>query len=257
MNSILKNKINFSNEVIEGIPVLICSKESNNPKPLIIFSHGFTRKKEDWKGYMEELAEIGYYTVALDNRLHGEREDAGFDSIMSEKGIDFLEIFRTIKDNAEDITVLIDYFTAKTEIDKDRIGMVGVSMGGFTTFRAVVIDKRIKVAIPIISSPAWEDIPRDLHADDNPDIIKGLRNLSEQYGPSNFIDKFYPTALFMQAGSEDKHFNVEKLKLFHQNVKEFYKDDLSKLELIIFEDIAHEFTDAMWNNARAWLNKYL
>lgn len=255
MNSISNSKINLSNEVVEGIPVLICTNESNNPKPLIILSHGFLCKKEDWKEYMVELAEVGYYTVALDNRLHGERK--GFDAVTSEEGIDFYKICRTIKDNADDITVLIDYFTAKPEIDKDRIGMVGVSMGGFTTYRAVVIDKRIKVAVPIISSPTWEDIPGDYYADNNPEIFKNLSDFSKQYGPSNFIDKFYPTALFIQVGSEDKHFNVEKLKLFHQNVKEFYKNDLSKLELIIYDGIAHEFTDVMWNNAKAWLNKYL
>lgn len=245
----------FSNEVIEGIPVLVCSDESNNPKPLIIFSHGFLCKKEDWKEYMKEAAEMGYYSVALDNRLHGERK--GFDSVTSEEGIDFYEICRTIKDNADDITVLIDYFYTKTEIDKDRIGMVGVSMGGFTTYRAVVIDKRIKVAIPIISSPVWEDIPGDYYADNNPEIYNKLFSFGKQYAPSSFVGKFHPTALLMQVGSEDKHFNVEKLKLFEQNVKGYYKDDLSKFELIVFDGIGHEFTEEMWNNAKAWLSKYL
>jgi uncharacterized protein len=169
MKSIPNSSINFSKEVIKGIPILKCSNESDSKKPLIIFSHGFTGKKDDWKEYMSELAEIGYYAVALDNRLHREREDIGLDSVMSSEGkINFFGVCKAIKDNAEDITILIDYFTTKNDIDLDRIGMVVISMGGFTTFRAVVIDQRIKVAVPIIASPVWEDLPRDMLIDDNP-----------------------------------------------------------------------------------------
>ena len=258
MSSIADNKINFSRDIICDIPVLTCTNESSTKKPLIIFSHGFTGKKEDWRGHMSELAENGYYTVAVDNRLHGERKDAGLGSVISSDGkVNFCGVFKAIKENAEDIVRLINHFTAKTEIDQSRIGMVGVSMGGFTTFRAVVMDKRIKVAVPIIASPVWEDIPGDMVADDAPEIIREFNNLSKEYSPSIFVDKFYPTALFMQVGSKDKHFNVEKLKQFYLNVKDFYKNDMSKLELIIFDGIAHEFTEPMWSNAKSWLYSYL
>ena len=100
----------------------------------------------------------------------------------------------------------------RSEIENTRIAMMGVSMGGFTTYRATVLDKRIKVAIPIISSPVWGDLPENYPANEEPHIIASLKHLSKQYAPSNFIDKFYPTALLMQVGGDDKHFDLNKLK---------------------------------------------
>lgn len=254
----IANNIIFFKGMVNDIPILTCSNECTAQKPLIIFSHGFMGKKEDWKENMKELANLGYYTVAIDNRLHGERKDAGLNSVISSDGkVNFYEVFKAIKGNAEDIIQVLDYFTAKVEIDKNRIAMVGMSMGGFTTFRTVVIDKRVKVAIPIIASSIWGDLPRDKLADDSPEIIKELNSLSRQFSPSNFIDRFYPTALFMQVGSNDKHFNIDKLKHFYEEIKHFYIDDKSKLDLIIYDGIEHEFTEPMWINTKLWLERYL
>ncbi len=252
------NSSNFFKSRINEIPVLICSNEDISPKPLVIFSHGFSGNKEFWKEYMKELAELGYYTVAIDNRLHGERNDEGFGSVISNDGkVDFYKVFEAIKLNAEDIIQVLDYFTKKAEIDKTRVAMVGISMGGFTTYRTVVIDNRIKVAIPIIASPVWGDLPKDTPINDNSEIIKMFNILSSKFNPSKYLDHFYPTALFMQAGSKDIHFDVDKLKKFYEDIKQYYINDPSKLKLIIFEGVKHEFTKEMWDNTKSWLNSYL
>ncbi len=249
---------NFSKCRINEIPVIICTNEDTSPKPLVIFSHGFSGNKEFWKEYMKELAELGYYTVAIDNRLHGERNDEGFSSVLSSDGkVDFYKVFKAIKLNAEDIKQVLDYFTKKAEIDRTRIAMVGISMGGFTTYRTVVIDNRIKVAIPIIASPVWGDLPRDTPVNNNSEIIGRFNNLSGKFSPSKFLDLFYPTALLMQAGSKDIHFDVNKLKKFYEDIKQYYVYDTSKLELIIFEGVKHEFTKEMWDNAKSWLARFL
>lgn len=246
--------IQFYKVRVNDIPALICTDGENSPKPLVIFSHGFQGKKENWKEHMKELAQLGYYTVAIDNRFHGERNNAGFSTFLSMNGkIDFSKVLEAIKGNADDVVLVLDFFTAKTEIDKNRIAMVGMSMGGFTTFRTVVIDNRIKVAVPIIASPVWEDLPGDMVADTAIEIKSKLYKISKEFSPSNFIDKFYPTALFMQAGSKDIHFDVNKLKKFYEDIKQYYINDTSKLELIIYEGIEHEFTKEMWDNAKAWL----
>lgn len=258
MKSVADDRIFFSKRMVGDIPVLTCTNESGDPKPLVLLSHGFTGSKEVWREYMQELAEAGYYAVAIDNRLHGEREDEGFSSVMSEGGrINFYRLFRAIKENAEDVVKIIDYFAATEEIDQHRIGMTGVSMGGFTAFRAVVMDKRIKVATPIIASPVWGDIPGDKPADESPEIMRALVDLSRQYSPSHFMDRFHPTALLIQAGSKDTHFRLEKLERFYEDLRHRYHDDRSRLHLIVFDGIAHEFTQSMWINAKSWLTRYL
>ncbi len=50
-------------EVVEDIPVLVCSRRDARRKPLIILSHGFSENKESWIPYLQTLAEEGYCGV--------------------------------------------------------------------------------------------------------------------------------------------------------------------------------------------------
>ncbi len=258
MNLAYNKDLTFRSESVQGIPILICSNQSGEAKPLVICSHGLTSSKEFWKEYLRELAQLGYYAVAVDNRLHGQREGSDYNTLFSDEGrLDFNSVFKAVKETADDIVKVIDYFSAKSEIENTRIAMMGVSMGGFTTYRATVLDKRIKVAIPIISSPVWGDLPENYPANEEPHIIASLKHLSKQYAPSNFIDKFYPTALLMQVGGDDKHFDLNKLKQFYQDIKQEYENALHKVDLIVYDGIEHEFVKAMWDNAKSWLNRFL
>lgn len=67
-------------KTIRDIPAIICRRDDNSKKPLVILSHGFTQSKDTYSanGYLKELAELGYYAVAIDNRLHGDRPGPGF-----------------------------------------------------------------------------------------------------------------------------------------------------------------------------------
>lgn len=149
-----QSDIELTEEVVDGIPVLKCFQKQVRRKPLIILLHGFRENKQSWISHLQNLAEHSYNTVALDNKNHGERREPDFiTQVYREGNLKAHEVRRSIKETAEDVSRLIDYSVAATTVDQNRIGMAGVSMGGFVTFRALVIEKRIKVAAPIISSP--------------------------------------------------------------------------------------------------------
>lgn len=65
------------------------------------------------------------------------------------------------------------------QIDEARIGMLGVSMGGGATFRALVVEECIKVAAPIIASPYLDEVPQDVPTVSNPEIQQALEAYSE------------------------------------------------------------------------------
>lgn len=245
-------------KIIKDIPVLTCKIDNNLNKPLVIISHGFTGSKQQFEenGYLKTLAEMGYYAVALDNRLHGSRPGPNFQStVINQNGkVNLLLLRKAMKDTADDIKVLVDEFSRENDIDKDRIAMIGVSMGGFITFRSIVIDERIKVGIPIISSPYWDDIPGDVPTlTDDGSIKLELETYAQEYQPSVCIDKFYPRSILMQIGDSDKHYDKEKVKDFYNKLKQFYGDHQERLKLIIYPDTKHELKEEMWNQAIQWL----
>src|SRR3989449_4395410 len=53
-------------------------------------------------------------------------------------------------DTCWDLWRTVDYLVTRPDIDPDRLGMIGFSMGGIQTWLAASVDERIKVAVPAI-----------------------------------------------------------------------------------------------------------
>ncbi len=207
---------------------------------------------------MLSLARAGYYAVALDNRGHGDRKGPDFKSQVFEKdGFNLYEVRRLIKETADDIPRLIDHFSSHKRVDADRIGMIGVSMGGFIAFRALVIDDRIGVAAPVIASPYFDEKPRDVPLINRPEINRTLEVYSQKFSPAYYLDQFFPRAILIQVGGQDKHLDAGRVRQFYEGLKSKYQHRPEKLEFILEKNSGHQFTDSMWRNATKWFNKHL
>jgi dipeptidyl aminopeptidase/acylaminoacyl peptidase len=57
-------------------------------------------------------------------------------------------------DTVWDTWRVLDYLETRPDVDKTRIGVMGISLGGHTTWM-VSADPRVKVAVPIISVCSW------------------------------------------------------------------------------------------------------
>lgn len=251
-------KIEFEKCKIDGIPTLSCFKDDGLQKPLIILSHALRDLKEYWQAKLEALAAAGYYAVALDNRGHGERKEKDSGArVFIDRKVNVYEVRRLIKETADDVPILINHFAAKKQVDAARIGMVGVSMGGFATFRALVIEKRIKVAAPILASPHFDEMPSDVPTSKRPEIQQALEAYSREYSPAHDLGRFFPRAVLIQIGGQDKHFNGQRVAQFYRELTSYYQEMPEKLAFIVDENAAHEFTASMWDNVTDWFQKHL
>ncbi len=255
-----ENDMGCEKVIIRGIPALTCvnTYERARPKPLAILSHAFQSSKEFWQDKMLSLARAGYYAVALDNRGHGERKGPDFKSQVFEiDGFNLYEVRRLIKETADDIPILIDHFITHENVDAERIGMIGVSMGGFVAFRALVIDNRIGVAAPVIASPYLDERPRDVALVNRPEINRALDDYSREFSPAYYPGHFYPRAVLIQVGVQDKHLDADRVRLFYEKLKPYYRRTPAKLMFIQEENSGHEFTASMWRNVTKWFSKHL
>jgi pimeloyl-ACP methyl ester carboxylesterase len=243
--------------VIGEVPVLVSRPAANEPAPLVLLSHWFSGSKEGWIERLDELNEKGWFAVAMDNRLHGERAGAGFGSLMPGGTLDLPGLRRVMQATAADMSALIDHFSRDEAVDSDRIAVAGISMGGFVSFAALVNDQRIKVATPIIASPYWGDIPGDTPVDLDSEAEADLADFTRRNEPASRKESIPPRALLMQVGAEDVHYNVRRVELFYRELRELYGDQAERLRLIVHAGVGHECTPEMWASAVAWLEKYL
>lgn len=114
------------------------------PWPAVALTGPFTGVKEQVVGlYAQRLAAAGFVTLAFDHRGFG--ESGGRRGHEDSQG------------KLADLRAAVDLLAARPEIDPDRIGVVGVCLGGGYAVRAAAQDPRIGAVVGIAgayNSPA-------------------------------------------------------------------------------------------------------
>ena len=103
------------------------------PRPVIIYFHGFWKKKEINEINLIVLAHMGYITVAFDQRGHGE---AGG------KKTDWYELYN-------DVDKILDSVCSFEDVRKGSLCCIGKSMGGTSVLTKCYQDERVAMVIGI------------------------------------------------------------------------------------------------------------
>ncbi|NVM65402.1 acetyl esterase/lipase [Mucilaginibacter sp. SG538B] len=141
----------------ERVPILIYKPVAGTKLyPAVIFLHGTGGKKEDNKKILYQLVKRGIMGVAIDARFHGERIAGGAHGSKEyvaaataawENKDKAHQAHPFLFDTAFDLWRVTDYLASRPDVDANRIGMGGISMGGMETWLAASVDKRIKVIV--------------------------------------------------------------------------------------------------------------
>jgi len=156
-------------EANEKIPILIYKPAHSDKKsfPVVICLHGTGGNKSqgDIKSFLYRFATMGIMGIAIDARYHGERLT---DQLKAQGGY-VGAITRAWQnkdashqehpfyfDTVYDLWRLVDYLVTRPDVQANRIGMTGISMGGIETWLAAAVDQRIKVAVPMIGVQSFK-----------------------------------------------------------------------------------------------------
>ncbi len=135
---------------LRGQGILAIPKNCSDSVPLVIAQHGIGSSPERvfglddpsdiYKGYGRRLAEEGFAVIAPMN-VSGGAPRARLERLCKLLGQTLwgLEIFRTQR--------LLDFLETREEIDVERTGMYGISLGGAYTMFTTPLERRIKAAV--------------------------------------------------------------------------------------------------------------
>ncbi|MFC1785339.1 alpha/beta hydrolase [Candidatus Neomarinimicrobiota bacterium] len=107
---------------------------NNENKPTIILIHGWSRNVDRMMSYIKQLHPAGYNLLAFDSRCHGKSDDDNYSSMVK-----FME----------DIRSAINYLEDHLNVDRERIGVLGLSIGGAASIYAASLDNRIKSVVTV------------------------------------------------------------------------------------------------------------
>jgi dienelactone hydrolase len=150
-------------------------KEGKKPFPLVLLLHGWSGGKANWwedDNYIsggnvrKALLKEGYAVFALDALAHGDRiaeNDYALPNNYTEEGVpthhNYFSLTEIVTQTVVDYRRGLDCLSGRAEIDMNRIGTIGYSMGGVQTFLLTAVEPRVRVSVACVPPSSWPQIP--------------------------------------------------------------------------------------------------
>lgn len=230
------------------VPCLTVSRaQLPSEAPLVLMLHGLNSRKEKMLPALYEFARIGCRAVGLDAHLHGDRPDAGSREVrlQTEYPVATREM---IEETTGDVSRLLDHFGAA------RVGIHGISLGGYITFGALIADPRLTAASVAIGSPDWlGPLQRWGFAAGHPTFDYAAAMNPLQLAPRAIP----PRPLLMLHGTLDEVVPVDGVIALEERLRPLYTAQPERLELHLYPDLDHQYTDDMLSRTLTWFQRFL
>lgn len=274
----------------EAVAVLYLPK-AEGKHPVVIVQHFLGASKDSLPMVliMGQLAQRGFIAVGIDGRFRGERQNgktleaAMVEALKTGKGRPFLI------DTVYDVTRLVDYLVTRPDVDRDRIGMTGLSEGGIITWMAAAMEPRLRAAAPVIGVTCFDDafkVVEDANAPARLQLFDAvlkehamqlgeampnsrvLRSALEKLVPGLFdrfdatrlVPEIAPRPLLILSHENDELFPLEGARKVHAAAQPRYKAENAedRLEHRISPMLKHNDVNLMeLTEMAAWLEKWL
>lgn len=207
------------------LPLVICLQGHSSGMHRSIGRTKYTKDEPGGEGdgdFAIQAVKQGYACVAMEQRGFGElkgiNQDGGTNC--NHMAMQALILGRTLLgERCFDVSRLIDTLEHFSEIDTDKIGIMGNSGGGTASFYAACVDKRIKVCMPSCSfCPYYDSIIVIQHCSCN--YIPGIYKYMDMQDLTILIA---PRPLIVVAGDKDDIFPLSGVQRGFETVKKIYK----------------------------------
>ncbi|MGQ9681892.1 MAG: alpha/beta hydrolase [Anaerolineae bacterium] len=175
--------------------------------------------------YGVQMARAGFLTLSPDLRVFGERRDGpdpfpGRDpcNVNYVKGT--LLGINTLTLNIWDMKCCVDYLQSRSEVDPERIGMMGLSQGGTMTAFTAAAEPRIKAADIIGYVNPWREFGIKRANFCGSQIVPGIHRW---FDTDDIAGLIAPRPLLLEMGIYDNCFPIQDLLAGYEGVKRIYE----------------------------------
>jgi dienelactone hydrolase len=249
----------------EPVPAYIYYQKGKEALPVVIFVHGLGGSKDAESKRVQELAGKGFFVIAIDAHLHGERKVPGmFFKNFGKLSEDYpIWVHQSaISHTSRDISKIIDHLSVRTDVDRERIGLVGISMGSCTCLVTAWREPRISAAVCIIGAvDHWYDVtktPPGPEQDAKRNALSPrVKQLVNSINSRDHMAALAPKALFFANGAKDDGIDIQTVKSFVKDLQPSYAAYPDRLAFLEEPDLGHSVTDRMWTEGTKWLLRHL
>lgn len=216
-------------ESIKGIYIpahLYMPKEADFPIPAILHVSGHwlenAKMEPDLQSSCIALAKHGFIVLSTDPIEQGERRSSWknhghLQTLLTGITPLGMMVYENIK--------AIDYLVSRDEVDKDKIGMMGTSNGGFNTAVTSAIDERINAAVVIGYAATYRWIlegHKGYNWNSGNDVCNQLPNIISKINFTQILALSTPRRLMIVNAIDDNIIPIEGAKKVYEKAKLFF-----------------------------------
>lgn len=242
----MKKDIKINNQISA---TLITPDKVTKPLPALLFIHGWRSNKSGNVKRAEELSKHGFISLCIDLRGHGESTTSslrGETTMQSQKLEDFSR-----KDHMEDIKNAYQYLKNLENVDKEKIGIIGASYGGYLSAVAVNHLKfnRLVLRVPALYFDNNFDVPTDKLIKGDPKAFKTWQLTAQNSLALKGVKNFKGKILIIEA---------EKDTVIPHEVIENYKEfaNPKKTRYVLMRDTPHSLETEVQESAYLYILKH-
>jgi dienelactone hydrolase len=147
----------------------------------------------------------------------------------------------------------LDYLASRPEVDRRRMGCVGLSVGGYRSFLLAALDPRIKAAVDVGWMTSYASNIRR-HVINTVGFTFHITGLYRYLDLPDLAALIAPRSIFVINGSKDTLFPAEGVEKAHRKIEAcFRKAGAADHQRCRVYDAPHQFNRAMQAEAWEWL----
>jgi len=212
------------------------------------------------------LARRGYVVLAIDAYCFGERSGQGPGG-PNERGAKEetsaskfnLWVGRTLWGMIlRDDLMALDFLVSRPEVDRNRVGVTGMSMGATRSWWLMALDERIKTSVAVACLTRYRSLIRHQGLARH-GIYYFVPGILKEFDSEAVISLIAPRPVLFMTGDQDPGSPVTGIIKIENVVKRVYKlyGAENKFRNIIYPQTAHVYTPDMWNKMLNWMDVQL
>ncbi|MBK7713518.1 MAG: dienelactone hydrolase family protein [Bacteroidales bacterium] len=277
-NGYIFEKFLIDNGVDSWIPGYLAIPAGAKGKvPVILGMHGHSSSKDNIFGFDSNTAQDvlalfisnGYAVMAIDSYFNGDRRGTGpsGETETQQNGSDQESSLFKINlwfgrslwgMQLRDEQIAIDYLVSRKEIDGERIGVEGMSMGSTRAWWLAALDERVKAVTGIACFTRYRELieQRQLSAHGIYYFVPGMLN---HFDTEAVMGLIAPRPFLVLTGDSDQGSPLSGIRTLENKLQSVYLlyEEEENFRSIVYKNTGHVFTDEMKLEMLNWFEKFL
>ena len=271
-------KFQFDNGAGATVPgYLFLPKRAIAKSPAILYCHWHGGQYDNGKEEMLRaehtpqepgpvLARRGYVVLGIDAYCFGERNGQGPGGPKEKGGAGEMTaskfnlwVGRTLWGMIlRDDLMALDYLVSRPEVDADRVGVTGISMGATRSWWLLALDDRIKTGVAVACLTRYQNLieQQSLPAHGIYYFVPGMLN---HFDTEAVIALIAPRPVLMLTGDKDGGSPLGGIQIIESKVRPVYKlcERENEYQSVVFPGIGHVYLPDMWDKMLVWMDQHL